>query len=106
MASGANPICPDGVRPLEILQITLDPTVSHLDGVEDPFFVSHSLPTVRSHLNGEDYMMEGMNTLQGRLPIVSGLLDDVKPREIHNLVQGRHGFESFQLKCTETGTGR
>ncbi|XP_077210734.1 RNA-binding (RRM/RBD/RNP motifs) family protein isoform X2 [Tasmannia lanceolata] len=31
---------------------------------------------------------------------ISGLPDDVKPREIHNLFSRRHGFESCQLKYT------
>ncbi|KAK1290825.1 hypothetical protein QJS10_CPB18g00933 [Acorus calamus] len=34
---------------------------------------------------------------------VSGLPDDVKPREIHNLFRRRHGFESCQLKYTGRG---
>uniref|UniRef100_A0A3Q7FVZ9 RRM domain-containing protein n=1 Tax=Solanum lycopersicum TaxID=4081 RepID=A0A3Q7FVZ9_SOLLC len=34
---------------------------------------------------------------------VSGLPDDVKAREIHNLFRRRHGFESCQLKYTGRG---
>ncbi|XP_008794079.1 U2 small nuclear ribonucleoprotein B'' [Phoenix dactylifera] len=34
---------------------------------------------------------------------VSGLPDDVKPREIHNLFRRRHGFDSCQLKYTGRG---
>lgn len=40
----------------------------------------------------------GINTL-----FVSGLPDDVKPREIHNLFRRKHGFESCQLKYTGRG---
>ncbi|KAG6428905.1 hypothetical protein SASPL_106944 [Salvia splendens] len=40
----------------------------------------------------------GINTL-----FVSGLPDDVKAREIHNLFRSRHGFESCQLKYTGRG---
>nr|DAD44454.1 TPA_asm: hypothetical protein HUJ06_002684 [Nelumbo nucifera] len=34
---------------------------------------------------------------------VSGLPDDVKPREIHNLFRRRHGFDFCQLKYTGRG---
>ncbi|XP_072998796.1 uncharacterized protein [Typha latifolia] len=34
---------------------------------------------------------------------LSGLPDDVKPREIHNLFRRRHGFDSCQLKYTGRG---
>ncbi|KAL6006024.1 hypothetical protein ACLOJK_040069 [Asimina triloba] len=34
---------------------------------------------------------------------LSGLPDDVKPREIHNLFRRRHGFSSCQLKYTGKG---
>ncbi|OAY53140.1 protein WHI4 isoform X2 [Manihot esculenta] len=40
----------------------------------------------------------GINTL-----FVSGLPDDVKPREIHNLFRRRPGFDSCQLKYTGRG---
>lgn len=40
----------------------------------------------------------GINTL-----FVSGLPDDVKAREIHNLFRRRPGFESCQLKYTGRG---
>lgn len=40
----------------------------------------------------------GINTL-----FVSGLPDDVKAREIHNLFRRRAGFESCQLKYTGRG---
>lgn len=40
----------------------------------------------------------GINTL-----FISGLPDDVKAREIHNLFRRRPGFESCQLKYTGRG---
>ncbi|KAL3618090.1 hypothetical protein CASFOL_038411 [Castilleja foliolosa] len=49
-------------------------------------------PPVYGYPAGEG---NGINTL-----FVSGLPDDVMPREIHNLFRNRPGFESCQLKYT------
>ncbi|XP_038706517.1 protein WHI4 isoform X2 [Tripterygium wilfordii] len=46
----------------------------------------------------DPWAVEGVNTL-----FVSGLPDDVKAREIHNLFRRRPGFDSCQLKYTGRG---
>jgi hypothetical protein len=67
----------------------------------DPFYVyqlhshPHHLPPQLPLLADEP---GAINTL-----FVSGLPNDVKAREIHNLFRRRHGFESCQLKYTGRG---
>ncbi|THG04344.1 hypothetical protein TEA_014967 [Camellia sinensis var. sinensis] len=59
----------------------------------DPYYL-HQAPEYR--FNND---RNGINTL-----FVSGLPDDVKTREIHNLFRRRSGFDSCQLKYTGRGT--
>ncbi|XP_059642064.1 protein WHI4 [Cornus florida] len=59
----------------------------------DPYY----LPQQAAEYGGKD--RSGINTL-----FVSGLPDDVKAREIHNLFRRRPGFDSCQLKYTGRGT--
>ncbi|KAG7577135.1 RNA recognition motif domain [Arabidopsis thaliana x Arabidopsis arenosa] len=67
----------------------------------DPFYVyqphshPHLLPPQLPQFADEP---GAINTL-----FVSGLPNDVKAREIHNLFRRRHGFESCQLKYTGRG---
>ncbi|KAG8380076.1 hypothetical protein BUALT_Bualt07G0156000 [Buddleja alternifolia] len=60
----------------------------------DPYYLAP--PTSEYVYSGND--RNGINTL-----FVSGLPDDVKAREIHNLFRRRPGFESCQLKYTGRG---
>lgn len=60
----------------------------------DPYYVPQPLPDNYLYSAGGG----GINTL-----FVSGLPDDVKAREIHNLFRRRPGFESCQLKYTGRG---
>ncbi|PIA43052.1 hypothetical protein AQUCO_02000477v1 [Aquilegia coerulea] len=46
----------------------------------------------------DEFPNQNINTL-----FVSGLPDDIKPREIHNLFRRRHGFDFCQLKYTGRG---
>lgn len=55
----------------------------------------HAYDPYYHHAQGD---RSGINTL-----FVSGLPDDVKPREIHNLFRRRPGFDSCQLKYTGRG---
>ncbi|XP_060205868.1 uncharacterized protein LOC132633455 [Lycium barbarum] len=59
----------------------------------DPYYVTQ--PVVYGYNSNEQ---NDIKTL-----FVSGLPDDVKAREIHNLFRRRHGFESCQLKYTGRG---
>ncbi|KAM3245942.1 hypothetical protein P3L10_007709 [Capsicum annuum] len=59
----------------------------------DPYYVNHQ--PVYAYSNNEK---NDIKTL-----FVSGLPDDVKAREIHNLFRRRPGFESCQLKYTGRG---
>lgn len=59
----------------------------------DPYYVTQQ--PVYAYNNNEQ---NDIKTL-----FVSGLPDDVKAREIHNLFRRRHGFESCQLKYTGRG---
>ncbi|CAF1934924.1 uncharacterized protein LOC106440612 [Brassica napus] len=61
----------------------------------DPYYVYNPLPQPLQHFADEP---GAINTL-----FVSGLPDDVKAREIHNLFRRRPGFESCQLKYTGRG---
>ncbi|KAK6914771.1 RNA recognition motif domain [Dillenia turbinata] len=55
----------------------------------DPYYIGGGGPTIQhQHYNYDT----GINTL-----FISGLPDDVKPREIHNLFRRRPGFDSCQL---------
>ncbi|KAM6585273.1 hypothetical protein CsatB_012275 [Cannabis sativa] len=58
----------------------------------DPYYIHYQPPQPQLHDNS------GIKTL-----FVSGLPDDVKAREIHNLFRRRPGFESCQLKYTGRG---
>ncbi|GMN37017.1 hypothetical protein TIFTF001_006460 [Ficus carica] len=60
----------------------------------DPYFLHHQQPPPIQELNDRN----AINTL-----FVSGLPDDVKAREIHNLFRRRPGFDSCQLKYTGRG---
>ncbi|KAL6568235.1 hypothetical protein OROHE_003919 [Orobanche hederae] len=60
----------------------------------EPYYLAPP-PTEYGYSVGE---RNGINTL-----FVSGLPDDVMPREIHNLFRRRPGFESCQLKYTGRG---
>ncbi|KAH6790124.1 RNA-binding family protein [Perilla frutescens var. frutescens] len=60
----------------------------------EPFYLS-APPPEYNYAAGD---RNGINTL-----FVSGLPDDVKAREIHNLFRRRPGFESCQLKYTGRG---
>ncbi|XP_065864978.1 protein WHI4 isoform X2 [Euphorbia lathyris] len=62
--------------------------MAHLHQHYDPYYQLQQPPAEGN----------GINTL-----FVSGLPDDVKAREIHNLFRRRHGFESCQLKYTGRG---
>ncbi|KAL8466134.1 hypothetical protein ACS0TY_035299 [Phlomoides rotata] len=61
----------------------------------EPFYMAAPPPEYVYTAND----VNGINTL-----FVSGLPDDVKAREIHNLFRRRPGFESCQLKYTGRGT--
>ncbi|KAJ4893543.1 RNA-binding (RRM/RBD/RNP motifs) family protein [Raphanus sativus] len=61
----------------------------------DPYYVYNPLPQLLPQFADEP---GAINTL-----FVSGLPDDVKAREIHNLFRRRPGFESCQLKYTGRG---
>ncbi|KAL6496967.1 hypothetical protein OROGR_028896 [Orobanche gracilis] len=67
--------------------------MTHLAPYE-PYYLAPP-PTEYGYSAGE---RSGINTL-----FVSGLPDDVMPREIHNLFRRRPGFESCQLKYTGRG---
>ncbi|EYU21388.1 hypothetical protein MIMGU_mgv1a012396mg [Erythranthe guttata] len=60
----------------------------------EPYYLAPPLPDYGYSTNDGN----GINTL-----FVSGLPDDVKAREIHNLFRRRPGFESCQLKYTGRG---
>ncbi|KAL7100099.1 hypothetical protein ACP275_09G126500 [Erythranthe tilingii] len=60
----------------------------------EPYYLAPPLPDYGYSANDGN----GINTL-----FVSGLPDDVKAREIHNLFRRRPGFESCQLKYTGRG---
>ncbi|KAL6996349.1 hypothetical protein U1Q18_006480 [Sarracenia purpurea var. burkii] len=63
--------------------------------------MAHQQPYDSYYLHQQDYGFQdrnGINTL-----FVSGLPDDVKAREIHNLFRRRPGFDSCQLKYTGRG---
>lgn len=60
----------------------------------EPFYLAAPPPEYLYTAND----VNGINTL-----FVSGLPDDVKAREIHNLFRRRPGFESCQLKYTGRG---
>ncbi|CAK7356843.1 unnamed protein product [Dovyalis caffra] len=60
----------------------------------DPYY---QLPAAAAAVAGGEWN-SGINTL-----FVSGLPDDVKAREIHNLFRRRPGFDSCQLKYTGRG---
>ncbi|XP_059455837.1 U2 small nuclear ribonucleoprotein B'' isoform X1 [Corylus avellana] len=64
----------------------------------DPYYLHHHHPPPPPQ---QDYDKDrsGINTL-----FVSGLPDDVKAREIHNLFRRRPGFDSCQLKYTGRGS--
>lgn len=64
----------------------------------DPYYLPQSLPDNYLYNPGTVDRGGGINTL-----FVSGLPDDVKAREIHNLFRRRVGFESCQLKYTGRG---
>ncbi|XP_031476294.2 U2 small nuclear ribonucleoprotein B'' isoform X2 [Nymphaea colorata] len=59
------------------------------------------------HLHHQQQQLAGYFPNPYQEPIktifISGLPDDVKPREIHNLFRRRYGFESCQLKYTGRG---
>ncbi|KAL5579512.1 hypothetical protein UlMin_011954 [Ulmus minor] len=62
----------------------------------DPYYIHHHpQPPAPAHDFND---RNGINTL-----FVSGLPDDVKAREIHNLFRRRPGFDSCQLKYTGRG---
>lgn len=64
----------------------------------DPYYLPQPLPENYLYNAGNVDRGGGINTL-----FVSGLPDDVKAREIHNLFRRRVGFESCQLKYTGRG---
>ncbi|KAJ4835859.1 hypothetical protein Tsubulata_030117 [Turnera subulata] len=66
----------------------------------DPYYqlAQPPLQEVLTAAGATDWNGGGINTL-----FVSGLPDDVKAREIHNLFRRRPGFESCQLKYTGRG---
>jgi hypothetical protein len=63
----------------------------------DPYYLHHhhQPPPLQQEYDKD---RSGINTL-----FVSGLPDDVKAREIHNLFRRRPGFDSCQLKYTGRG---
>lgn len=65
--------------------------MAHLPGY-DPYYVTQPVYAYNNDQKKE------IKTL-----FVSGLPDDVKAREIHNLFRRRPGFESCQLKYTGRG---
>ncbi|KAJ9190315.1 hypothetical protein P3X46_001531 [Hevea brasiliensis] len=65
--------------------------MAHLHQPYDPYYQLQPPAAAAADRNG-------INTL-----FVSGLPDDVKPREIHNLFRRRPGFDSCQLKYTGRG---
>ncbi|XP_044478794.1 U2 small nuclear ribonucleoprotein B''-like [Mangifera indica] len=73
----------------------------------DPYYMPslhhhHHSPATPPHNHPYHHLHQhqdiGINTL-----FVSGLPDDVKPREIHNLFRRKPGFDSCQLKYTGRG---
>lgn len=66
----------------------------------DPYYLLQQPPLPLPQPQPEEYNKDrsGINTL-----FVSGLPDDVKAREIHNLFRRRGGFDSCQLKYTGRG---
>ncbi|MQL80452.1 hypothetical protein Taro_012901 [Colocasia esculenta] len=74
------------------------PLVGDAAGFPSPYdlpYIHHPPSDSAAHLTPEQ---QKIHTL-----FVSGLPDDVKPREIHNLFRRRPGFESCQLKYTGRG---
>ncbi|XP_050232357.1 protein WHI4 [Mercurialis annua] len=67
----------------------------HLHQPYDPYYTLQQPPPAAP---AAEWIGNGINTL-----FVSGLPDDVKPREIHNLFRRRSGFDSCQLKYTGRG---
>ncbi|XP_020534056.1 U2 small nuclear ribonucleoprotein B'' isoform X2 [Jatropha curcas] len=67
--------------------------MAHLHQTYDPYYQLQQPPPLPPPPD-----RNGINTL-----FVSGLPDDVKPREIHNLFRRRPGFDSCQLKYTGRG---
>ena len=65
-------------------------------GHHQPYDPYYQLPPAAAAPGGE--WNSGINTL-----FVSGLPDDVKAREIHNIFRRRPGFDSCQLKYTGRG---
>ena len=69
----------------------------------DPYYLLQQPPQpppqeYNNSSNSNNKDRSGINTL-----FVSGLPDDVKAREIHNLFRRRPGFDSCQLKYTGRG---
>ncbi|EHA8589437.1 putative U2 small nuclear ribonucleoprotein B'' [Cocos nucifera] len=63
-----------------------------------PYYLHPPAPPVAVPVIHPNPEQQKINTL-----FVSGLPDDVKPREIHNLFRRRQGFDSCQLKYTGRG---
>ncbi|XP_043707693.1 uncharacterized protein LOC122657022 isoform X2 [Telopea speciosissima] len=71
----------------------------------DPYYLHYQQPFQQQQQQQSlGYNNQGGQDMQHiRTVFVSGLPDDIKPREIHNLFRRRPGFDSCQLKYTGRG---
>ncbi|GAB4842449.1 hypothetical protein Ancab_012422 [Ancistrocladus abbreviatus] len=74
-----------------------EPYYLHQAQAQDPYSNNYAL-LIKEQPPHQQQANTNINTL-----FVSGLPDDVKPREIHNLFRRRPGFDSCQLKYTGRG---